>query len=137
MKTLCARSKDVAKKLKLCCRAGDLDLPERRKRYWYTSSWEEDNVLVWQSNRVEMTIIVGECELYKVERDALEEEMRGKCECGMEEFCRLDNSDKTIAILGDRRWLQPVKQEPDKINQKKVVSNIRKLRNERPHVGGV
>ena len=34
---------DYAKKLKLQCRVGDLDLPERRKRY--TSSAEEEDVV--------------------------------------------------------------------------------------------
>ena len=42
---------DYAKTLKLQFRAGDLDLPERRKRY--TSSQEEENtdVPLWQSKR--------------------------------------------------------------------------------------
>ena len=47
------------------------------------------------------TRIVGECEIYKEERDALEEEMRKLDVCDMEEFCRLESSEKTIAILGD------------------------------------
>ena len=47
------------------------------------------------------THIVGECELYKKERDALEE-MRALDACDMEEFGRLESSEKTIAILGDR-----------------------------------
>ena len=44
--------------------------------------------------------IVGESEIYK-ERDALEEEMRKLDVCDMEEFCRLESSEKTIAILRD------------------------------------
>ena len=44
---------DYAKRLKLRCREGDLDLPERRKRY--TSSREEgvatECVPVWHNNR--------------------------------------------------------------------------------------
>ena len=49
------RPMDYAKKLKLRLRVGDLDLPERRKRY--TSSREEEDVatstymLVWHNNR--------------------------------------------------------------------------------------
>ena len=46
--------------------------------------------------------IVGVCELYKGERDALEEEMRKLDECETwKEFGRLESSEKTIAILGD------------------------------------
>ena len=44
---------------------------------------------------------IGECEIYKEERDVLEE-MRQLNECGMEEFGRVDSSEKTIAIPGDR-----------------------------------
>ena len=59
----------------------DLDLPERRKRY--TSSWEEeeeeeiDAQMCPCGKAIESrTHIVGECEMYKEERDVLEEEMR-------------------------------------------------------------
>ena len=38
--------------------------------------------------------------IYKEERDALEEEMRKFDGCDMEEFDRLETSEKTIAILG-------------------------------------
>ena len=48
------------------------------------------------------THIVGESEIYKEEQDALEEEMRKFDVCDMEEFGRLESSEKTIAILGDR-----------------------------------
>ena len=50
---------------------------------------------------------------YKEERDVLEE-MRKFDECDMEELGRLESSDKTIAILGDR-WPQMAKQERDKV----------------------
>ena len=52
------------------------------------------------------TDAVGECEIYKEERDALEEGMRKLNVCDMEEFGRPESSEKTIAILGDRRWPQ-------------------------------
>ena len=45
---------------------------------------------------------VGECEMYKEERDTLEEEMRKLDVCGMGEFGRLESSEETIATLGDR-----------------------------------
>ena len=48
--------------------------------------------------------IVGECEIYKEERVVLEEEMRKLDESNVDNFCALDNSEKTIAILGDRWW---------------------------------
>ena len=45
--------------------------------------------------------MVGKCEIYKEERDVLEE-MRKIDECGMEKFGTLDGSKRMIAILGDR-----------------------------------
>ncbi|KCZ94934.1 hypothetical protein HOC_20993, partial [Hyphomonas oceanitis SCH89] len=68
---------DFAKKLKLRFRVGDLDLPERRRRY--TSSREEEEVEAQMcpcGKAIESRVhIVGECERYKEERDVLEEEM--------------------------------------------------------------
>ena len=46
------------------------------------------------------TYTIGGCEVYKEERDA--SEMRKLDVCDMEEFGRLESSEKTIAILGDR-----------------------------------
>ena len=43
--------------------------------------------------------IVGECEIYKEERDVLEEEMREIDECEMEEFGTLYSSEETIVFL--------------------------------------
>ena len=59
------------------------------------------------------THIVGECGVYEEERDVLEGEMRKIVECDMEKFGTLD-SEKTIAILGDRWWPKTAKQEGDK-----------------------
>ena len=42
-----------------------------------------------------------ECEMYKEERDVLEE-MKQIDECDMDHFSAHDNSEKTITILGDR-----------------------------------
>ena len=61
------------------------------------------------------THIAGECEIYKEERDALEEEMRKLDVCDMEEFGRLKSGEKTVAILGDRWWPQTAKQDGDRI----------------------
>ena len=41
--------------------------------------------------------------------------------CDMEEFGRLENSEKTIAILGDRWWLQKAKQDGDTISSKENI----------------
>ena len=76
-----------------------------------------------------MTHIVGECEIYKEERDALEE-MRKFDVCDMEEFGRLESSEKTIAIVD--RWPQTAKQDGDRIS-KPFQCNIWKKRNERPN----
>ena len=53
------------------------------------------------------TRIVGEREIYEEDRDdALEEEMRKLDERGIEEFGRLESSERTIAIVAGRRWPQ-------------------------------
>ena len=69
----------------------------------------------------------------KEERDALEEEMRKLDACGMEEFGRLESSEKTIAILGDRWWPRTAKQDGGRISKQLIW----KKRNERSNVGGV
>ena len=69
------------------------------------------------------THIVGECEVYKEERDVWEKEMRDIDERGVEVFGILDSSEKTIAVLGDRWWPQAAKQEGDKIC-KNLLCNI-------------
>ena len=78
MKTHLHGPMDYAKKMKLRFRVGDLDLPERRKRYSYTSSGEEEDVAINIcpcGTTTESTHVVEECEICKEERDALEEEM--------------------------------------------------------------
>ena len=64
-----------------------------------------------------------ECEVVKEERDAFEEEMKQTDECDIENFSTLDNSEKTIAILGDR-WPQKVTQEADKVS-KNILRSIK------------
>ena len=79
---------DYAKKLTLQVGVGDLDLPERRKRY--TSSREEEDVATYMcpcgATKESRTHIVGECEINKEERDALEEELRKVDVCDMEDM---------------------------------------------------
>ncbi len=77
MKTYLHGPMYYAKKVKLRFRVGDLDRPERTKRY--TSSREEDvDALVCPcgTKAERRTHIVGECEIYEYEQDVLEEEMR-------------------------------------------------------------
>ena len=62
------------------------------------------------------THIVAECEIHKEERDALEEEMRKFDVRDMEEFGRLESSEKTIAILGDRWWPETAKQDEQTVS---------------------
>ena len=67
----------------------------------------------------------------------LEEEMRKADECGVEKFSILDDSEKTIATLGDRWWSQTAKREGKKVSNKckqQVLCNIWKKRDERPNV---
>ena len=54
----------------------------------------------------------------------------------MEEFGRLESSEKTIAILGDRWWPQAAKQDGDRISIQ-FLCNRWKKRKERSNVGGV
>ena len=84
---------------------------------------------------VRVGLTVGKCEIYKEERDAVEE-MRKLDLCDMEEFDRQESSEKTIAILGDRWWPQTAKQDGDRIS-KQFTRSTWKKRNERPNVGGV
>ena len=81
------------------------------------------------------THIVLECEIYKEERGVLEE-MRKLDESDMEKFDRLESSEKTIVIQGDRWWPQTAKQDGDR-KSKQFLHKIRKKRNERPNDGGV
>ena len=88
MKTYLHGPMDYAKKLKLRFRVGDLGLQETRKRY--TSAREEEDVTTNMcpcgTTIKSRTHIVGEREIYKEERDALEEKMRKLDVCDMEEF---------------------------------------------------
>ena len=73
MKTYSHGPMDYAKTLKLRLRVGDLDLPERRKRYASSREEEEDAQMCPSGKAVESrTHIVGECEISKEERDVLE-----------------------------------------------------------------
>ena len=47
--------------------------------------------------------------------------MRKADECDMKQFSRLESSEKTIAILGDRWWLQTAKQDGDRISKQFYV----------------
>ena len=88
MKTYSHGPLDFAKTLKLRFGVGDLDLPEKRRRY--TSSREQDEVDAQMCPGVKpienRTHIVGECEMYKEERDVVEEKMGGIEECDVEEL---------------------------------------------------
>ena len=63
-------------------------------------------------------------------------EMRKINGCDTEEFGRLESSEKTIAILGDRWWPQTAKQEGERISKQFICDTWTK-RTERPNVGGV
>ena len=74
--------------------------------------------------------------MYKEKRGVLEEDMRKLDVCDMEEFRRLESSEKTNAILGDRWWPQTAKQDGDRTS-KPFLCNLWKKRIERPNVEGV
>ena len=56
--------------------------------------------------------------------------------CDMEEFRRLEGSEKTVVFLGDTWWSQTAKQDGDRII-KQFLCSIWKKRNERPNAGDV
>ena len=89
---------DAAKNLKLRFRVGDLDLPERRRRY--TSKRVEEEVDKQNcpcGKAIESrTHIVAECELYQEKRDVLEGEMRDLDKSGMKSFDALDSREKRL-----------------------------------------
>ena len=61
-------------------RVGDLDLPERRKRYTSSRGEEGKHVQVCPCGKAveSSTHMVGEREMYKAERDVLRDEERGR-----------------------------------------------------------
>ena len=124
MKTCLHGPTDYAEKLKLLFRVGDLDLPERTKRY--TSRREEEDVATNMrpcgATTERRTHIVGEREKYEEVRDAIEDEMRKLDVCDMERFGRLESSEKTITTLGYRWWPQTAKQDGDKISKQFLCS---------------
>ena len=78
---------DFTKTLKLHYRAGDLDPPGARKRCTISREEEEIDAQIFPcSKSIERIHKVGECEMYKEERDLLEEEMREIDECDVEKF---------------------------------------------------
>ena len=78
--------------------------PPHERSKGYTSSREEGGVATSMcqcgTTTESRAHIVGECEVCKEERDALEEEMRKLDVCDMEEFGRLESSGKTIVSYG-------------------------------------
>ena len=60
--------------------------------------------------------MVGGRELYKEERNALEEDMKKIGECGLERWGTINTSEKTIAIPGDGWWPLTAEQEGGKIS---------------------
>ena len=95
---------EYAKTLKLQFRVGDLDLPERRKRYTSRREEEEDAQMCPCGKAKDIrTHIVRECEMCKEERDVLEEKMRRLLldECDTEKFSTLHISEKMVIA---RKW---------------------------------
>ena len=96
---------DYAKRLKLWFRVGDLDLPGRRNKYTSSRVDEEGGAQKCPCGNADDSRVhtVGKRELYKEERNVLEEEMRKTDRLVMEKLGTLhSSSEKTIAILGNR-----------------------------------
>ena len=107
---------DCVKTLKLQFGAGDLDLPERRNRCINTQSGGgrrcADSSALLATLKESRTHTERECGRHNLDRDVFE--MRIVDECDMDKFSRLDVSEKTIGILGDRWWPQKGKQDGEK-----------------------
>ncbi|CAB1096278.1 unnamed protein product [Ectocarpus sp. CCAP 1310/34] len=133
MKSYLEGPMDYAKKLKLQFRVGDLDLPERRKRYSSRRREEEEDRQTCPCGKSEESRphIVGECELYRKEREDLEEDMRQRG-CDMDKFGKLDNSEQTIVVIGDRWWAQETVEDGDKMC-KKFLCSLWQKRKELPN----
>ena len=84
---------DYVKTLKLRFRVGDLDLPEGRNSSTSILEEEEDVQMCLCDKAIEgRTHIVREGEMYKEDRDVLEEQMRKIDERDMENVGTLDSS---------------------------------------------
>ena len=89
-------------------RVGDLDQPDIRKRYTSSRVEEKEGAQSCPCDIADESRahIVGECELYKGERNMLEEDMTKIDGYDMDKFGAFGSSEKTIAILligGDHR----------------------------------
>ena len=109
MKTRFYGPMDYANTIELQLRVGDMGLSERRNKSISGREKEDAQMCPCGKANESRINIVWECEICKEERDMLE--MRKIDERDMEKFNTLDNSGKTIAILGDRWRLQKAKQE--------------------------
>ena len=131
---------DYAKTLKLQFRVGDLNLPERRRRYTRSREEEEEyaqmcHVLVAEQKRIELTL----CENVKcTRRNGMCWRRRGKQTTVI--WRNLQHhimcTEKTIAIPGDRWWQQKAKQEGHKVSVK-ILCSIWKRRDEHLNVGHI
>ena len=113
LKTYLHGPMDYAKTLELRFRAGDPDLPERRRRYTSSRGEEEEGAQIWPCGKAAESRIhmVGECKkcIQGGTGCVRGGDMRKIDECGMKKFGTQDSSEKTIAILGDIRWPQTAK----------------------------
>ena len=129
---------DYAKTLKLRLRVGDLDLPERRKRYASSREEEEDAQMCPSGKAVESrTHIVGECEISKEEREIDECDKASTLEQRENDRYNqeIDGGHKTRNRKGTRSAKK--EQERDNLKQNVFLCNIWTKRNEHPDVAGV
>ena len=85
-------------------KSGAAPLSYHASRQWACSSGEvQGSNSPWFGSAI-MPPPVRECEVHKEDRHVLEEEMRTSDVCDMEGLGRLESSEKTVSILGDRWW---------------------------------
>ena len=123
---------DAATKLKFKFRAGDVDLKERSRRFRTVAQEEDDESFGCDcGSECETRIhVVGECPLYKEERDEFVNEL-GKIEgCDSEAFETWDCKKKAVAILGDKCWPGQARVAVDRIG-KTFLSHLWQKRTER------
>ena len=96
-------SMSEGKKIKLKLRIGDAGLPHRTRIGRQVGS--DDEVKCDCGSEVEDSVhVVGECEMYRAEREKLVEEMSRIEGYDESAFIAMDSKAKTVELLGDRQW---------------------------------
>jgi len=125
---------DEGTKLKVKFRTGDIDLQERRRRFRKVD--EDDDKFKCQCGAEceDRVHVVAECTLYEKEREVYLTELGEIDGCDRDKFETWDNQEKTVAILGDKKWPMRARSEVDRIG-KTFLRHLWQSRKERLAIG--